>query len=92
MQSAKETGASRSKATRKLQSIDDFTEEEWNKVLEIIASEAAVIVLTMAAASFNPFASSMARSSSSTLFVDIILSLRSTVSTIPSDRLKRMKQ
>ena len=34
--------ASRSKATRKLQSIDDFTEAEWNKVLEIIASEAAI--------------------------------------------------
>ncbi len=34
--------ASRSKTTRKLQSIDDFTEAEWNKVLEIIASEAAI--------------------------------------------------
>ncbi len=34
--------ASRSKATRKLQSIDDFTEAEWNKVLEVIASEGAI--------------------------------------------------
>ena len=34
--------ASRSKATRKLQSIDDFIEAEWNKVLEVIASEGAI--------------------------------------------------
>ncbi len=34
--------ASRSKATRKLQFIDDFTEAEWNKMLEVIASESVI--------------------------------------------------